>query len=76
VKALLDSRTTRLVISLKFVRKNKFKKKLDKPIYVWNMDNTFNHKESIKYIVKLKLFYKGYKERIKINIGNTIASML
>ena len=27
-----------------FVRKNKFKKKkLDRPIYIRNMDNTFNH---------------------------------
>ena len=35
VKALLDSGMTRLVISLEFIRKNKFrKKKLDRPIYV------------------------------------------
>ena len=35
VKALLDSGMTRLVMSLEFIRKNKFrKKKLDRPIYV------------------------------------------
>ena len=32
VEVLLDSRATGLVMSLEFVRKNKFKKKLDKPI--------------------------------------------
>jgi len=64
VKALLDSRATELVISLKFVRK----KKLDRPIYVRNMDSTFNHKGSIEYIAEIKLFYKGHKERMKINM--------
>ena len=35
VEALLDSRMTRLVMSLEFIRKNKFrKKKLDRPIYI------------------------------------------
>ena len=52
-----------------FVGKNKFKKKkLDKPIYIRNMNNTFNHEGLIKHIVEIKMFYRGYKERTEINI--------
>ena len=52
-----------------FVGKNKFKKKkLDRPIYIRNMNNTFNHEGLIKHIVEIKMFYRGYKERTEINI--------
>jgi len=64
VKVLLDSEVTRLVISLEFVRKNKFrKKKLNRPIYVRNIDNVFNYKGPIKHIVKIE---KEHKEIIEI----------
>ena len=54
VEVLLDSEVTELVMSLKFVRKNKFKKKkLDRPIY---MDDIFNHKGLIEHIVEVELF--------------------
>jgi len=44
VKILLDSNTIGLVMSLELARKNKFKKKkLDRPIYIRNVDSTFNH---------------------------------
>ena len=43
VEALLDSGTIELVISLEFVRKQGFKlKKIEKPIYVRNIDRMFN----------------------------------
>ena len=45
VKVLLDSGITVLVISSKFVKKNKFKKKLERLIYVGNMDGIFNYEE-------------------------------
>ena len=42
------------IISSKFVRKNKFrKKKLDRLIYVRNVNNIFNHKEPIECTVKI-----------------------
>ena len=45
MEALLDSGLTRLVISSKFARKNEFiKKRLERPIYVRNVDGTFNYK--------------------------------
>ena len=66
---MLDSEATKLVMSLKFTRKNMFrKKKLDRLIYIRNIDNTFNHEGPIKYIVEVKLFYKEHKEGMKINV--------
>jgi len=44
VKVLLDSGVTGLVISSEFARKNRFKKKkLERPIYVRNINSIFNH---------------------------------
>jgi len=68
MEALLDSRTIGLVMSLEFTRKNKFKKKLDKPIYMKNVDGIFNYEGLIKHIVKVELFYKGHKERMEIDV--------
>jgi len=69
VEALLNSSTIKLVISSEFTRKNKFKKKkLDRPIYVRNVDNIFNHEEPIEYMVEVELFYRGHKERTEIDI--------
>ena len=53
VKALLDSGVTGLVMSSEFTRKNKFrKKKLNRLIYVRNVDSTFNHEELIEHTVR------------------------
>ena len=41
---------------------------LDKPIYVRNIDSTFNYKKSIEYIIEIKLFYKEHKDKMEINI--------
>jgi len=69
VEMLLDSRMTELVISLEFARKNKFrKKKLDKLIYMRNVNSIFNHEEPIEHTVEVELFYKGYKKRTEINM--------
>jgi len=43
VRSLLDSGATELVISPEFTKKQGFKlKKIEKPIYVRNVDKTFN----------------------------------
>ena len=58
VKALLDSRTIGLVISSEFVRKQGFKlKKIEKLIYMRNMDGTFNKEKPIKHIVEVNIYY-------------------
>ena len=53
VDALLDSGAIGLVISSEFVRKQWFKlKKIERPIYVRNMDETFNKEGPIKILWK------------------------
>ena len=65
----MDSRTIGLVISLEFARKNQFrKKKLDRPIYMRNLNGIFNHEKLIEHTVEVELFYKGHKERTEIDI--------
>ena len=69
VEVLLNSRVTRLVVSLEFARKNKFKKKkLNRLIYMRNVHGTFNYEGLIEYIVEIELFYKGHKKRTEINV--------
>jgi len=44
---LLDSRATGLVISLEFVKKQRFKiKKIRRPIYIRNVNSIFNKKRA------------------------------
>jgi len=69
MEALIDSGVTGLMMNSEFARKNKFrKKKLDRPIYVRDVDNTFNYEGPIEYTVEVELFYRGHKERTKINV--------
>ena len=69
VEALLGSGATELVMSLQFVRKQEFKlKKIKRPIYVRNMDGTFNKEGPIKYMVEVNIYYQGYRERIEIYV--------
>ena len=56
VKALLDSRVTELVMSSEFARKQEFKlKKIENPIYVRNIDETFNKERLIENIVEVNI---------------------
>jgi len=69
MEALIDSGATGLMINSEFARKNKFrKKKLDRPIYIRNVNNTFNYEGPIEYTVEVELFYRGHKERTKIDV--------
>jgi len=68
VEVLLDSGVTGLVVSSEFARKNKFKKKLEKQIYVRNVNSIFNHKELIEHMMEVELFYRGHKERTEIDV--------
>ena len=69
VEALLDIGATGLVMSSELARKNKFnKKKLDKLIYVRNMDSIFNHEGLIEYTVEVELFYRGHKKKTEIGV--------
>ena len=69
VEILLDSKTTELVISSEFIRKQRFKlKKIERPIYVRNMDRFFNKEEPIEYMVEVNIYYQKYRKRTEINI--------
>ena len=69
VEILLNSETTRIVMSLEFVRKQGFKlKKLDRPMYVRNIDGSLNKEEPIEHIVEVNIYYQGHMERTEINV--------
>ena len=69
VEALLDSGATGLVMSSEFARKQGFKlKKLDRPIYVRNVDGSLNKEGPIEHIVEVNIYYQGYRERTEIDI--------
>ena len=58
VEVLLDSGVTGLVMSSKFVRKQKFKlKKLDRSMYIRNVNGSLNKEEPIEYTVKVNIYY-------------------
>ena len=69
VKALLDSGTMRLVMSSEFARKQEFKlKKIERPIYVRNVDETFNKEGLIENMVEVNIYYQEHRERTEINV--------
>ena len=68
-KALLDSGAMRLVMSEKFARRHKFKRtKLERPVYVRNVDGTLNYVGPIVDTMEVKIFFKGHKERMSIDV--------
>ena len=69
VEALLDSSATRLVMSSEFTKKQGFKlKKIERPIYVRNVDSSFNKKGPIKHTVEVNIYYQGHGERTEIDV--------
>ena len=69
VEALLDSGVTGLVMSLEFVRKQGFKlKKLDRPMYVRNVDSSLNKERLIEHMIKVNIYYQGHRERTEIDV--------
>jgi len=69
VEALLDSGATGLVISSEFAKKQGFKlKKLDRPIYVRNVDSSLNKEGPIKHMVEVNIYYQGHRERTEIDV--------
>ena len=69
VKALLDNRVIGLVISLEFARKQEFKlKKIERPIYVINLNGSFNKEGPIEHIVEVNSYYQKHRERTDMNV--------
>ena len=66
---LLDSGATKLVMSLEFSKKQKFKlKKFEKLIYIRNVDEMFNKEGSTENTVEVNIYYQGHRERMEINM--------
>ena len=58
VEVLLNSGATGLVMSSKFARKQEFRlKKIEKLIYVKNVDTSFNKKGPIEHTVEVNIYY-------------------
>ena len=69
VEALLDSSAAGLVMSLEFVRKQRFKlKKIERPIYIRNVDRMMNKEGPIKNTVEVNIYYQGHRKKMEINV--------
>ena len=68
-EALLNSGATGLVMSEEFARRHKFKRmKLERPVYVRNVDGMFNYAGPIVDTVEVEIFFNGHKERTSIDV--------
>jgi len=69
VEALLDSGATRLVMSSEFARKQEFKlKRLERPVYVRNVDGSLNKEGPIEHTVEVNIYYQRHRKRTEINV--------
>ena len=61
---MLDSEVTGLVMSSEFARKQEFKlKKLDRSMYVRNVDGSLNKEGPIEHTVEVNIYYQRHRER-------------
>ena len=68
-EALLDSGATGLVMSEEFARRHKFKRtKLEKLVYVRNVNGTLNYVRPIVDTVEVEIFFKEHKEKTSIDM--------
>ena len=69
METLLDSGVTGLVISSEFARKQGFKlKKIERPIYVRNINSSFNKEGPIEHMIEVNIYYQEHRERIEIDV--------
>jgi len=69
VEVLLDSGVMGLVISSEFARKWRFKlKKIERLIYVRNMDGSFNKKGPIEHMIEVNIYYQRHRKRTEIDV--------
>jgi len=69
VEALLDSRATGLVISSELTRRQGFKlKRLERPMYMRNVDGSLNKEEPMEHTVEVNIYYQGHWKRMEIDV--------
>ena len=65
----MDGEATGLVMSLKFSRKQVFNlKKIKEPIYVRNVDGSFNKEKPIEHTVEVNIYYQRHRKRTEIDV--------
>jgi len=65
----LDSGITEIFMDKRIAVKHGFKlQKLERPIAVRNVDGTNNSGGAITYQIEVNVYYKGYIERMKMDI--------
>ena len=68
-EVLLNSGATGLVMSEEFAKKHRFRKrKLERPVYVRNVDGMLNYVGPTVDTVEVEIFFKGHKERMLIDV--------
>ena len=68
-EVLLDSGAMGLVMSEEFAKKHRFKRiKLERPVYVRNVDDMLNYVGPIVDMVEVEIFFKEHKERTSIDV--------
>jgi len=68
-EVLLDSGATGLVMSEEFARRHKFKRtKLERLVYVRDVNGTLNYVGPIVNTVEVEIFFKGHKEKMSIDV--------
>jgi len=68
-EALLDSSAIGLVMSEEFARRHRFKRtRLERPVYVRNVNGTLNYARPIVDTVEVKISFRGHKERTSIDV--------
>jgi len=69
IKALSDSGTTGIFMDRQMAARHGFKlQKLERPLMVKNMDGTVNSRGAITHQVECNVFYKGYVERMRMDV--------
>ena len=69
IKALLDSGTTGMFMDRQTTARHGFKlQKLERPIAIKNVNSTNNSRGAITHQVECNVFYKGYMERIRMDV--------
>jgi len=69
IKALLDSGATEMFMDRQTASRHGFKlQKLERPLMVKNVDGTVNSGGAITHQVECNVFYKGYMERMRMDV--------
>ena len=68
MKTLLNNNTIGLIMSSEFTRKQIFKLKIKRLIYIRNVNRVFNKKRLIENTIEVNIYYQIYKKRTEIDI--------